>query len=162
MFRILMIATAASSLLGHPCRASSSAEAEVRTYVLQIIDRFNRHEIRPAASPGFSADANFINVEGRWMRNVEDIRRVHAAANKDWMKDAQIKLIELEIRFIRPDVAVVHQLHEMSGSRHPDGTALPPHRQISTRVLVKEQGNWITTAFQNTIVDQKQLERIPR
>ena len=86
------------------------------------------------------------------MKGVDEIRRVHKAAGATWLKDAKITLIELDIRFIRPDVAVVHQLHLMSGSRHPDGTLLPPHRQISTRILVKEQGEWMTTAFQNTIV----------
>ena len=69
------------------------------------------------------------------------------------LKDAQIKLLELDIRFIRPDVAVVHQLHVLSGKRDPaDGTPLPPQRQLSTRILVKEQGEWMTTAFQNMIV----------
>ena len=33
------------------------------------------------------------------------------------LKDAQLKLLELDIRFIRPDVAVVHQLHVLSGKR---------------------------------------------
>ena len=36
-------------------------------------------------------------------------------AGATWLKDAKITLIELDIRFIRPDVAVVHQLHVMSG-----------------------------------------------
>jgi uncharacterized protein (TIGR02246 family) len=164
MFRTLMIAAIASTLLGPICRASEDAqtktamnaeEAELRKYLLAIIDRFNKHELRPATSPGFTPDADFVNVEGRWMRGVEEIRRVHAVAAQGWLKDANIKLIELDIRFIRPDVAVVHQLHEMSGSRHPNGTLLAPHQQISTRILVKEQGQWITTAFQNTMVDAR-------
>jgi uncharacterized protein (TIGR02246 family) len=140
----------------------SAEEAELRKYLLATIDHFNKHEIRPATSPGFTPDADFVNVEGRWMRGVEEIRRVHAAASKEWLKDANIRLIELEIRFIRPDVAIVHQLHEMSGSRHPDGTRLPPHQQISTRILVKEHGEWITTAFQNTMVDTALLRQTLR
>ena len=34
----------------------------------------------------------------------------------------------------------------------PDGQKMPPHRERSIRVLVKERGKWLTTAFHNTIV----------
>ncbi len=86
------------------------------------------------------------------MRGADEINRVHKKSSTTWMKDAKITLIDLRIRFIKPDVVIVHQLHEMSGSRNPDGKKLPPHQELSIRVLVKEQGKWITTAFQNTIV----------
>jgi uncharacterized protein (TIGR02246 family) len=161
MIRALMIASVATAALTcpvgqtaePPTKASATVEeAELRTYLLEIIERFNRHEVRPATSPGFTPDADFVNVEGRWMRGADEIRRVHSAAAKEWLKDAHIKLIELEIRFLRPDVAIVHQLHEITGSRRPDGTSLPPHQQISTRVLIREGGGWVTTAFQNNIV----------
>jgi hypothetical protein len=29
---------------------------------------------------------------------------------------------------------------------------MPPHQERSIRVVVKEQGKWLTTAFHNTIV----------
>ena len=161
MIRFALVAAIATTLLclpaGAPARdvmhgALSAEELEIKTLLLQIIERFNGKELRPPENPGFTQDADFVNVEGRWMKGVDEIRRVHSSARTAWLKDAKIKLIELDIRLIRPDVAVVHQLHEMSGSRHPDGTLLPPHQQISTRILVKERNAWITTAFQNTMV----------
>ena len=164
MIRTLMVAAIAATLLGSPSRAPardvmngtlSAAEAELKSYLLQIIERFNKHELRPPESPGFTPDADFVNVQGRWMKGVDEIRRGHKEVGATRLKDAKIKLVELDIRFIRPDVAVVHQLHVMSGKRHPDGTTLPPHQQISTRILVKEQGHWITTAFQNTDVESR-------
>ena len=162
MNRTLMVAAIGAALLGSPSRAPardvmngtlSASEAELKTYLLQIIERFNRHEMRPPESPGFTPDADFVNVQGRWMKGVDEIRRGHKEEGATRLKDAKITLVELDIRFIRPDVAVVHQLHVMSGKRHPDGTPVPPHPQISTRILVKEQGHWITTAFQNTDVE---------
>jgi uncharacterized protein (TIGR02246 family) len=161
MIRTLMVATIAVTLLIAPSRAPardvmngalSAEEAELKAYLLQIIERFNRHEMRAPESPGFTEDADFVNVEGRWMKGVDGIRRGHTEEGTVRLKDAKIELIELDIRFIHPDVAVVHQLHEMSGSRQSDGTLLAPHRQISTRILVKERDAWITTAFQNTRV----------
>lgn len=164
MIRILMATAIAATLLVSPGRATardvttgtlSAAESELKAYLMQIIERFNRHEMRPPESPGFTPDADFINVQGRWMKGVDEIRRGHKEEAVTRLKDAQLALVELDIRFIRPDVAVVHQLHVLSGKRHPDGTPLPPQRQISTRVLVKEQGQWITTAFQNTNIESR-------
>ena len=43
-------------------------------------------------------------------------------------------------------------MNEMSGVTALDGRLLPPHRELSIRVLVKEQGAWRITAFHNTIV----------
>jgi len=164
MIRTLLVAAIAAILLGSPSRAAardvmngtlSAAEVELKTYLLKIIERFNSHETRPPESPGFTPDADFVNVQGRWMKGVDEIRRGQKEERVTRLKDAQITLVELDIRFIRPDVAVAHQLHVLSGKRHPDGTPLPPQRQLSTRVLVKEQGQWITTAFQNTVVESK-------
>lgn len=161
MIRTLMVAAIAMTLSGLPSRAPardvmngtlSTAEAELKTYLLQTIERFNRHETRPPESPGFTPDADFINVQGRWMKGVDEIRRGHKEEGATRLKDAHITLVELDIRFIRPDVAVVHQLHVLSGKRDPDGTSLPPQRQLSTRILLKEQGDWVTTAVQNMIV----------
>lgn len=71
---------------------------------------------------------------------------------KTVLKDAQITLRELRIRFIRPDVAVVHELHEMKGMLSSSGEKMPPHDELSIRVMVKRQGKWLTSAFHNTIV----------
>ena len=71
MIRTLLVAAIAAALLGSPSRAPardvmngtpSTAEAELKTYLLQIIERFNRHEMRPSDSPGFAPDADFVNV----------------------------------------------------------------------------------------------------
>ena len=64
------------------------------------------------------------------------------------LKEAKITLLDLRIRFIRPDVAIVHQSHETRGYLDSDGDTMPPQRELSIRVLVKEQGKWLTTAFQ--------------
>ena len=105
-------AAIAATLLGSPSRvpardvmngALSAAEAELKIYLLQTIERFNRHEMRPPESPGFSPDADFVNVQGRWMKGVDEIRRGQKEEGVTRLKDAQITLLELDIRFIRPE-----------------------------------------------------------
>ena len=49
-------------------------------------------------------------------------------------------------------MAVAHVLNELSGLKSPNGEPLPAHRELSIRVLVKNDGVWRVTAFHNTIV----------
>lgn len=130
----------------------AGAEDEIRKLLLAAIERFNRQEVQPPGVAAFAPDADFVNVEGMWMKGAQEIYRGHKQASSSKLKGAKITLLDLTVRFARPDVAIVHQLHEMSGSLDPDGKKLPPHRQLSTRVLVKERGRWLTSAFQNTRV----------
>ena len=62
--------------------------------------------------------------------------------------------LELAVRFIRPDVALAHVTNELSGLLTPEGQTLPSHRELSIRVLVKDQGVWRITAFHNTILQR--------
>ena len=68
------------------------------------------------------------------------------------LRDAKITMQDLGIRFIRPDVAIVHETHEMNGLRNDKGETMPPHQELSIRVMVKEKGKWLITAFHNTSV----------
>ena len=54
------------------------------------------------------------------------------------------------IRFLAPDVALIHQTWSMAGDKNPDGTPRPPRDGIFTQVFVKRDGKWLITASQNT------------
>ncbi len=134
-------------------QAVSEDEQAIRTIVLNRIEAFNRHE--PHQPQSFTPDADFVNVYGMWRRGPAEIEGRQGERMRTVLKEAKITLIELRIRFIRPDVAVVHQLHEMRGMLSNSGERMPPHEELSVRVMVKEQGKWLITAFHNTIVSPK-------
>lgn len=117
---------------------------------MERIERFNRHETPQAGE--FTPDADFVNVYGMWRRGPAEIESRQKERMETVLKEAKITLLELRIRFVRPDVAIVHQTHETSGMLSAAGEKMPPHRELGIRVLVKEQGRWLTTAFHNTIV----------
>jgi uncharacterized protein (TIGR02246 family) len=127
-------------------------EIAVRSLVLERIQQFNRHQ---APEPGaFTEDADFVNAYGMWRRGPAEIEGRQKERMKSVLKDAKITLLDLRIRFARPDVAIVHQLHEISGMRDAAGKSIPSQQELSVRVMVKEQGKWLTTVFHNTIVRQ--------
>ena len=156
MFKTLALAVLASiflassghTLAGENVQASvNTEEAAVRKFVLQEIERWNSNG--PLMAERYTADSDYVDVYGGWTKGLANRKN---KSNSPRLKNSKITLIDLHIRFIRPDVAIVHQTHDMSGKRGPNGEELPTERQLSTRVLVKERGKWVQTAFQNTIV----------
>ena len=65
-----------------------------------------------------------------------------------------LKTLEVNVRFVRPDVALAHVKNELSGLIGPEGQTLPPHQELSVRVFVKNEGAWRITAFDNTILQR--------
>ena len=65
-----------------------------------------------------------------------------------------LKTVEVNVRFVRPDVALAHVKNELSGLIGPDGQTLPAHQELSVRVFVKTEGAWRITAFHNTILQR--------
>ena len=131
-------------------RAQASLETEemaVRKFILEEIERWNGNG--PLVAERYTADSDYVDVNGAWTKGLGDRKNKR---DNPRLKDSRMVLVDLAIRFIRPDVAIAHQTHDMSGKRGPNGEVLPTERQLSTRVLVKEQGQWVQAAFQNTIV----------
>jgi uncharacterized protein (TIGR02246 family) len=115
-------------------------EAYLRAIIVKITDAFNRHETK-ASSQLYAPDADFVNVAGQLTRGPAEIEKFGAAAHSTRLKDATIKTLNVTIRFIRPDVAIMRETHEMSGFRGPDGAQVPPYQETSLRVFEKENGN---------------------
>jgi uncharacterized protein (TIGR02246 family) len=130
-----------------PMAQVNTEEAAVRKFVLEEIERWNSNG--PLIAERYAADSDYVDVNGAWTRGLADRKNKR---DNPRLKDSRATLVDLHIRFIRPDVAIVHQTHDMSGKRGANGEELPTERQLSTRVLVKERGKWVQTAFQNTIV----------
>jgi uncharacterized protein (TIGR02246 family) len=126
-------------------------EASIRAIIVKITDAFNGHDAK-AGSQFYAPDADFVNVAGQLTIGPAEIEKFGAAAHATRLKEATIKTLNVTIRFIRPDVAIVRETHEMSGFRGPDGAKVPPYQETSLRVFEKENGNWLVATFQNTTV----------
>ncbi len=154
MNNTIVMAILAIAFIGLPVSAQikgrSEDEAAIKKLLLDRIESFNRHEGPQAAA--YTSDADFVNVYGMWRKGAAEIEARQKERMETVLKEAKITLLDLRIRFVRPDVAIVHQMHEMSGMLDSEGKKMPPHRELSIRVLLKEHGEWLTTAFHNTIV----------
>ena len=147
---VLHVARASHSSQDKPAAAEVDA---IKALMVQMTDAFNRHDAK-AWARFCTPDAQLVTVRGESMKGVAKIEKGLSAIFETRGRAANLKTLDIEVRLIRPDVALAHVLNEMSGITAPDGRSLPSHRELSIRVLVKEQDVWRITAFHNTIVQQ--------
>lgn len=132
-------------------QGSPTDEAAIRRLVSEMTDGFNRHDAA-AYMRLYTPDADFVSVRGEKAKGRDHAEQELAEVFKTRAREATLTTKELDIRFIRPDVALVHVTNELGGLVTPDGRKLPSHDESSLRVFVKNDGNWQITAFQNTLV----------
>ncbi len=153
MFPALLGVLVALSL-GSVIEASAQAredEIAIRQAVDTMTVGFNERNDQATTSVATS-DADFVTVTGKWSKGSAEYvaaRRVRFATA---LKNASIRVTDIKIRFLRPDVALVHVTQEIRGMLSDDGKELAPHRELSLRVFIKEHGKWLMTAFHNTAV----------
>jgi uncharacterized protein (TIGR02246 family) len=137
------------------CSAQSSNNREdeeaIRKVIVGTTEAFNRHDAK-AFTRFYAPDAELVTVRGERMKGAAEIEKGLAAIFATRAKAVTLRTLDVTVRFIRPDVAVAHVTNELSGFVGAGGEPLSAHRELSIRVLVKEQGRWLVTAFHNTIV----------
>ncbi|MEV4058022.1 SgcJ/EcaC family oxidoreductase [Amycolatopsis sp. NPDC049688] len=130
----------------------SAAEAEVRGVLDRLTDAWNCGD---AAAYGrlFTEDADYVTFFGVNFPGREAIESSHRALFEGPLKGSKLTGSlgeEAKVRFVRPDVAVV----VVGGGSSLTGAEVADEGRESTVsfVLVREGGEWLITAFQNTRV----------
>jgi len=126
-------------------------EAAIRQAVATMTTAFNTRDDKLTTSLT-TTDADFVTVTGAWSRSSADYLAARRARFATALKTASIRVIDIKIRFLRPDVALAHVIQEIHGMLDSDGKESPSHRELSLRVFVQEDGKWLMTAFHNTTV----------
>jgi len=127
-------------------QSSNTDEAAIRQVIKQVEGGWNAHDAKAFAAP-FAPDADYVVVNGMRARGREEIEKGHTAIFTTIFKDSHNGATVKSIRFLRPDVAVVHVewiLEFRSGGEARKGHAM------NTMVMTKDGGKWSIAAFQNT------------
>jgi uncharacterized protein (TIGR02246 family) len=145
---LLVVATAALAANGGAATPGERTES-ARAVCDDFVDAWNSHDMAAFAAL-YAEDADFVNVLGVWLQGRAAIREHHAAIHASRMKTSRLTALETEVRFLRPDVALVHVHWELTGQIGPDGAALPTRQGILSHVVAKTGGKWLITSSQNT------------
>jgi uncharacterized protein (TIGR02246 family) len=130
-------------------------EAAVRVVTQEFIDSWNHHAMSRLAAL-FAEDADFIDVFGNWFRDRTAIEQALTQRHATIFKDSLFTERDFAVRFVKPDVAIVHLVIELSGAIDRQGHQLPPGLGVITSVIQGVAGNWRIIALQNTTVAAQQ------
>jgi uncharacterized protein (TIGR02246 family) len=123
-------------------------EAAIRENVKQLETGWNTKSGASFAKP-FTADADFVVINGMHITGHAEIEKNHQQIFDTIFKNTTVTLTVKQIRFLRPDVALVHA----SGHRDSPQTDLVIDGTI-VMVMTKNDGGWKIASFQNTKVSR--------
>jgi uncharacterized protein (TIGR02246 family) len=132
-----------------PGHAQTEAEErEIRAIAVRWQQAWNTHDMKALAAL-FTADADFVNVGARHWKGRSEIQAQHAARLEQFIGSVWTTK-EITVQFLKPDIAVAHITWGMRGDKDPDGTPRQPREGLFTWVVVRQGGNWLVRAAQNT------------
>jgi uncharacterized protein (TIGR02246 family) len=121
-------------------------EAAVRENVRQLESGWNAKSGASFAKP-FAEDADYVVINGMQIKGRAGIAEGHQGIFDTIYKDSTLTLSVKQVRFLRPDVAVVHVAAHLKATQNgqtQEGDA------VITLVMTKDKGEWKIAAFQNT------------
>ena len=124
-------------------------ESVVRDVLAEYTVSWNRHDTA-ALGRLFTENCDYVNMAGVHWKGVQEIVQRQAELFQNRLKTAIRRLTGAEVSFSTPDVALVHATWNVTGSSRPTGEAVPVLKEITTMKMVKTNGKWLITDFQDT------------
>lgn len=107
--------------------------------------KHNGHELARI----MAEDVDFVTVGALWLHGRRDFEKYHTRLLSGRFKEATITALQTSVRFLRPDLAVVHWSWTILGDRNIDGTPRPRRFGMMTMVAEKRTSGWQVIVAQN-------------
>ncbi len=95
-------------------------------------------------------NVDFVDVAGDWLRGRADFALYHSRLLSVRFRESTLTPLEISVRFLRPDLAVLHWSWRVEGDRNFDQTLRKPRFGLFTMMAEKRGGQWLVTVAQNT------------
>lgn len=134
-------------------RATPADEAAIHTLISTYANAWNKKDYKTLGDL-FAVDADFSSIYGQTLQGRPIITEKHKALFEGPQKDSQQSRnpSEVTIRFLKPDVASVDSISEISGVHRPDGTLSSMNRALTNLILVKNGAKWEIAVFHNMLL----------
>jgi len=113
---------------------------------------WNRHDMEAFATL-FADDVQFVTKSGTWFQGKQATMNHHKQNHATVFKNSTWTTDNVAIKYVKPDVALIHIGWGLSGDSHHDGTPSSPRHGISTWVVEKRQGQWLLLAVHNVNIE---------
>ncbi len=138
-------------------RGTSEDESQIKA----LVESQNRVLVQGVGNLAqvFAADVDWTNAWGRRLQGREELSQFweHGRHDPNYVASKVVSSSErMDVRFVRPDVAVVHRYVERVGQIDPTTGKAMPTRKVHDQIVVsKENGKWLIQS--ELIMDEKQL-----
>jgi uncharacterized protein (TIGR02246 family) len=132
----------------HSPTNSENDESVVRDVLAEYTVSWNRHDTA-AFGRLFAENCDYVNTAGVHWKGVQEIVQRHAELFQNRLKTASRRVTGAEVTFSTPDVALVHATWDVTGWSRSTGEAVPVLKNITTVKMVKANGKWLITEFQD-------------
>jgi uncharacterized protein (TIGR02246 family) len=95
-------------------------------------------------------NVDFVNVGGDWLHGRPDFELYHTRLLSGPFKQSSLKVLDTAVRFLRPDLAILHWTWSITGDGLEDPTTHEPRKGIFTMIVEKRSGDWLVAVAQNT------------
>src|SRR5580658_3310551 len=144
--RYLLIAVLAA---GYSVRAQTAADqAAVHQIPQAFAAAWAKHDGHQLAQI-MSEDVDFVNVGGDWLHGRPDFELYHTRLLSGRFKESTVTPLEIMVRFLHPDLAVLHWSWRIQGDRNEDLTPRKPRFGLFTMITEKRNGQWLVVEAQN-------------
>jgi uncharacterized protein (TIGR02246 family) len=133
---------------GAPTAAAEKDEQAIHDVMAHFVDAWNRHDAH-AFSLVFAETADFTNVKGVGASGRVAIEQFHAAVFQTMFKSSHQTASVKSIRFIKPDVAAVDVLWEMTGATDRSGAPVRLRKGLLNFVMTKQGEQWSILVMHN-------------
>jgi len=128
---------------------TKSDEAAVRSVPQAFAAAWAKHDGHQLAKI-MSDDVDFVNVSAEWLHGRADFETFHTRLLSGRFKESTLTPLETDVRFLRPDQAVLHWNWSIVGDRNLDMTLRQPRLGLFTMIVEKRHGEWLVVVSQNT------------
>jgi len=127
-------------------KSSATDEQAIRTMFTQLGETWNRHDAK-AYSELFSADVNFLTLDGQWVLGRDQLVKSITASFATYGEKGSNSIVAKSLKLIKKNVAVVEAESDLGltgRARHSPG------KVVTRLILVKEKGKWQIAAGEST------------
>lgn len=131
--------------------AHADDEGLIRTLFQKLLDSWGSGDGYAYASH-FTPDSDYVAFDGTHRKGREANAVAHQQLFDTWLKGTRLTGQIEGIRFLSPEIAIVHVVGGMLMTKH---STQPKRQSIQTLIAVKEDRGWLFTAFHNCRVQQR-------
>ncbi len=126
----------------------NSDDEAVRRLPQAFCTAFNHHNGHEVAQI-MADDVDFVTVGAWWIHGRSDFEKYHTRMLSGRFAGIRFEPLHIAVRYLRPDIAIIHWSWTAVGDKNIDGTARRRRYGMMTMVAERRNGIWLVVASQN-------------